>query len=380
MKIFESSEDQIDFDSFTRFPFLLFKLLSFDFKPLNVELSLMRRRVCQAKQIYVQISLFGIFMAFVSILTYTIVNVDDFVNASSALLESLTTVVIGTKSLITFLHRDEIWSILPEFQKIFERRLGKNKEYQVKKYLDQYYFFIKVYAMTNVFISLPVFYRGIPFFLFGEMELSIKYWFPFDVFTLETYPYYLAWSYWIAWIFLGFGLAADTLLYAFMTTIAMEFDILKIDLTNLGSTTKQELDKNIQDLTDHHNKLIELSEKLQNIYSVTLFGSFAVSAVLICIILFQLLLVNDEYAFYIPFLGLIGGQILFLCNFGQKLIDSSESISEGAYNSNWETFTENGSKKGLILIMLRAQKAQRLTAMKYADISLATFSAVSYLS
>ena len=102
-----------------------------------------------------------------------------------------------------------------------------------------------------------------------------------------------------------------------------------------------------------------------------------------CFIAFELSLASAKvatYAYYMPFLCMTVGLIFLLCVFGQKLIDSSEAVAEGIYDSGWEDFDEHAFKKQFILILLRAQKAKKFTAMNFATISLPSFTTVSLIS
>lgn len=99
-----------------------------------------------------------------------------------------------------------------------------------------------------------------------------------------------------------------------------------------------------------------------------------------CFSLFKIITADGDmsiYFFYSSYLFGMAGGILLLCHFGQMLIDASESLAEGAYFSEWETFEEEHFKKQIIPIMLRAQRAKCLTAMGFADISLLTYTTVS---
>lgn len=72
----------------------------------------------------------------------------------------------------------------------------------------------------------------------------------------------------------------------------------------------------------------------------------------------------------------MGVPILLLCSFGQKLTNSSESVANGVYDCGWEDIKDEAFKKQLQLIIIRARRAKKLTAMGFADISLETFTRV----
>lgn len=300
---------------------------------------------------------------------FAIKHSDDLAAVSGSTLDILTTIVNGFKFATTFLRIDEIMEIVRELQAIFNERGIRNREYNVKKHLDYYYFFIRIFAVTLMVITLPVAFPIFPFLMSGTMEMSMKFWFPFDPLTPVNFPFVTLWTDFVVWNAMVFVLASDSLLYALITVLAMEFDIEKTDLMNFSSTPNDEKANRVKYLTDRHNQLLDLSDKLQNIYSISLFVSFALSAVIMCIIAFRLTIADSDifvYSFFIPYMGLMGGEILLLCNFGQ---------------SRWELSTDNNLKKCFILIIQRAKRAKTLTALGFADISINTFTTVgSYMT
>lgn len=380
--IFNPPENEIDFDSFTRFSLFLFRIWSFDVQPLS-DATCTRQRIvftlrkCIAFVFFVSIFTGGLFM-----LAYAIANSDDIVAASSSALDFLATFVISTKVVTAFWRKNDIWELFLEFKEISCRRGKENEKYGIKKYLDGYHFYMKAYAFSSCIIIFCVNFPTVSYYLFGEMQIVVKYWFPFDPFTPEFFPFYLAWSGFNAYAIVMFSLASDTLFYAFLVLLAMEFDILNEDMRNLSEIPKDQRMKCMRELTDHHNRLFAIGDKLQDIFSIIIFLGFCVSSVNFCFLAFRIILVEADlvvYGYYTSFLGAACGQILYLCFFGQKLIDASEAVTTGAYSCGWESFDNDELKKMLILTMARAQKPKFLTAMGFADVSLRTFSAVSFL-
>ena len=381
LEIFNPPEENINFDSFIKLPVFLFRLLWFDFKPLIEGATFRQKLLNFAKNVYVKICILGLALAMLSEAGYGIEHNDDFVSLTSAISQVLTVIVVMSKPLTVYIFKDDIWQVFQDFQNVFGQHVNQNKKYGVKKYLDAYHFYMKIYIGIMITISLPVAFPGISFLIDGSMKLSVLYWFPFDAFKPETFPIVIVWTDWIAWNILTYISATDSLLCVLVTFISMEFDILKIDLLNLNSTPRIERARKIQDLIDKHNKLLNLSGKLQKLYSIVFLASFVASSMIMCIIAFRLVVSEADtfvYAFYIPYMAMIAGPILFMCYYGQKLIDASESIAYGVYNCGWETFDDNYAVKQLVLIILRSQRAKRLTAMKFADVSLKTFTTVRF--
>lgn len=375
-KIFNPSEDEINSSSFIKFSLFMFRLVSFVFEPLSGSANWKQRFTYKAKFIYVKVVLLALAVGNMSMVAFAVINSDNFMTATSAVPNIVTVLLIELKAIATYIHKDDIWNIFEELREVFDRRATVVTKYKIKGYLDNYHFIIKIYSATFVIVFLPIAFPMFPFLMYGTMELTVNYWFPFDAFKVSNFPFALIWVDWVAWNCLVLLLGTESLLYGLIAVITMEFDILRIDFLNLQLAPEQERAKIISNLSDHHNKLLSICDKLQVIYALSILFSFAISSLIMCFIAFQLSTTEFDfvaYSFYVPYLGMVGGQIMLLCFFGQKLIDSSQAVADGVYNCGWENFD---NKKQFILIILRSQKAKRLTAMGFADLSLVSFTSV----
>lgn len=382
-QFFNTPEDEIDFDSFIGFSLFLFRLVFVDFEILADDSSLQQKvlfRVRRYGEVFFIIVLVG---AGFSFLGYVIAHLDDFVTALSSVLDFFFTVLVLAKVWIIYMKKDDISGLFLEFRDLFKLRFGKNEEYGIKKHLDGYIFYIMIYAFASVFIMMSVLFLIVPFLLRGEMGTVVKFWFPFDAFTPQTYPVGLTWFYLVAWANVLHPLANDSMLYVLLELVALEFEVLKTDLMNLSIVPKDERVSKLKYFVAHHNRLLSIADKLQNLYSFAVFLTFAVSSLELCFVAFRLVIVEADvstYVLYIPYLGITLCPILYLCMFTQKIIDASESISDGIYFSGWESFDDIILRKQFVLVMARSQKRKLLTAMGFADISLKTFSRVSSFS
>lgn len=381
-KFFAKNQEHINFNSFTRFSRALFEIALFDFNVLQGDAT-MKERICYfLKTVYVKFCLATFALALVLLTLLAIVNADNLVIAASTSTNWLTIALIGHKYFITFWYKDGIKGIFQEIQIIFDNRLSKRSPDDIQKYFYGFQRLIKLYSVTFILIFLPITFPAIPYLSCGAKKISIGYWYPFDPYRDEYFPFVLCWIDWIAINCVIFLLSTDSMIYAFITIISMEFDFLKADLMNVGNVQDSEKARNIHSLIDHHNRLFDISDKLQKVFSSTFLFSFVVSSVIMCFIAFQLSTAARDFSKYlmlVPYFGVIGGQVWLLCMFGQKLIVSSESVADGIYNCQWEHSSDNSLKKKIILIIQRSQRTKRLTAMGFADISLESFTTV-YLS
>ncbi|XP_070502892.1 odorant receptor coreceptor-like [Chironomus tepperi] len=102
----------------------------------------------------------------------------------------------------------------------------------------------------------------------------------------------------------------------------MEFDMLRQIMSEIDPREDQKgAVKKMKELVEVHQELIEVTEKIENLFSFVL---------------------------------------------------SSLSVSEGAYNCNW--YDGSPEFKRLVYIMIvRSQKSQRIVALKYIEVSLTTY-------
>ena len=233
VETFEPLESEINFDSFIKFPLFQFKLIFFDFRPLEKDATFTKKIMHSAKMFYYKLSLVTLFSAIFCMSTYAIVHSDDFVAASTSLQNAVSGFLIAVKALATFVRKNDIWESFAKLKVLSDQRLGENSKYKVKNYLDSYHRLVKVFAGIFLFVFPPMFLPLIQFVLKGEMRFTVNYWFPFDAFQLKSYLFALFWINWIGYNSLIFMFSVDSLLFALITVIAMEFDILKSSFSEL---------------------------------------------------------------------------------------------------------------------------------------------------
>lgn len=381
LKFFSQREEEINFDSFIKFPLLIFRIIFVNFKPRPANGTIKEKIKYYARRTY---NKFAIILLLWMLTTKVIllISAENLLDAFPFLLDVASYILVEFKIIHMILIQDDIWGIFQEMRFIFNHRPIKIWEYGVKKYLGNFHRLILIMA-TPIGLLLAFFLSLIiPYLVYGVMILPIPYWYPFDPFQLHTYPF--------AYLFVNVAaitgmpaiLASDTLFYAIITVLAMEFDILKMDLSHFGEIVEAKMDYEmlVHEMVDRHNKLLDLTERIQTIFAKTFFLTFVISSLIICFITFHLSNnVNDGFTFavYFAYLWFMVAQIFLLCIFGQKLINSLENFADGIYNCGWENLHDIRLRKQLMMIIRRSQKIKPLSAMGFANISLETFAAVS---
>lgn len=379
--VFDIPEDEIDFDSFIKFPTFTFRLVCFELRssPETVERSLRAKLTEGFKKAFLVFFILIQASCFVGTIGNAITSSDDIVGTVGSILDFLTTLLNATKYWTILYNKDKVVEMFQEFRDLWGKRVNKNKEYEVKKVLDNLILFIKLFSMASASICLSTVFPIFPFLINGTMRMSLKLWFPFDPFTPTTFPIISIWTDLMVYCAVAFLIGSDSLLYSLITVLEMEFNILKNNLMKLGSVAKQDRSRWIQNSIEQHNKLLDICDKLQSIYAITMFLSCVVSSMIMCMLSFQLVIADGDvyrYMFFVPYMVGMGGQVFLLCYFGEKLMNASLSVGDGAYDCGWEGAEDYCLQKQLILLICRSQKSKRLTAYGFADISLATFTTV----
>lgn len=378
------SEDEISFESFSKISIHLFRLTLFDFKPLDEGVGFKQKLLYTAKQSYMIICL-GAMILETTLRLYA----NHTMEGSDTLLAFLNSALYGFLSiynlvpiLTPFLRKKDICKLFQDIEECFNRRMKRNKVCEVKRYLVDYQYYVKL-VVTIIFLTASTM-AAIPTVLFltsGDLKIFVKYLYGNDfhvnnIIRSEFVPFIIVYKFWSQWNLVTFFLAADVLLYAFVTVIVIEFNFLAIDIKNFYCNPKRERATRIHNLIDHHNRLLDISDKLQEIYNAFFFITFVASSMILCILAFRFAISDhglSVYSLLLPFFGPAAVQLYIVCYFGQKIIDSSEYVAVEAYNCEWEADDENSIKKKFFFIILRAQKTKRLTAMKFVNVSLETF-------
>ncbi|CAO1409430.1 unnamed protein product [Diamesa tonsa] len=242
-------------------------------------------------------------------------------------------------------------------------------------------FSIMYMSLLWVFNLMPIYNAIYYYYVDGVVyhkELPYIMWFPFD--PLQPIVYELSYfsSVW-AGVTTALAVISTDLLYcSILTLLCMEFDILKKNFEEIQVKDAKKSFQEMKKLVSVHIDLIEFVTTMEDIFSVSLLINFIGSTMIICLVGFQASALNSISLPMVKFcLFLLTGliQILLLCYYGEKLIESSVGVADGVYNGNWYEGDEN-MKKSMKLIIIRAQRPQCLTTFKFSKVSLSSFSLV----
>lgn len=362
----------LKFSDFFEFQLKCFKILGL--APLDDEATL-KRRTMRLLKIYH----YFLIASLVSFMMTTVV----FIKNNISDLNLVSEVIQGTgMGFIAFVKLISISANKKEFTELIntlERLFPKTQKDQEKFKAHGHFCWFN--RLRNVFKSL---------FLFSGMLLSlspfiqlvitgnwfgrlpIPSWYPFDEFDPRVYNFILLWQWGYIFTLHVSTLALDMILCAFVTLISMHFD-------NLSNRLQDLQDIDLRELIKLHIVLMELTDKLERIFSVPALFNFFEGSILICLFGYQIIIISsfENTVKNCVFLVTILSHIFMLCYYGSKLVTSSGKVAQSAYDSAWHG-KELRKGKNLMLMIQRAQKPSILTAYKFSIVSLDAYFNVSF--
>ncbi|KAH8418103.1 hypothetical protein KR009_001864 [Drosophila setifemur] len=289
--------------------------------------------------------------------------------------------IVGTSKMIFILWKKPVLNaMITELEEMHPRGKVQEKAFNLQDYL-------RTCSRISVKYSLLYLILIWTFNLFSIMDYLIsEKWLHLRV-VGRTLPYamYLPWELEDSWSFYpllisqnlaGYTAAAgqistDLLICAVATMVVMHFKHLSTTLEHHELSGNWERDSRfLADTVRYHERLLRLSDVVNDIFGVPLLLNFMVSSFVICFVGFQMTagISPDKITKLFLFLISAMSQVYLICHCGQRLADASSGLSVSAYRQNWN-HADIRYKSALVLIISRAQKVTYLKATIFLDIT-----------
>ncbi|XP_053977647.1 odorant receptor 13a-like isoform X1 [Hylaeus volcanicus] len=141
-----------------------------------------------------------------------------------------------------------------------------------------------------------------------------------------------------------------------------------------------------------HQRLIDFSTKLENVFTLAILAQVVISSALICLLVYLSFLDNSSTVKRCGFISFTMGSSFMLLMFTYSchvIVDESNNIAQAAYSGLWPHMSMNRTGKSLrrdlMIVIARSRNVCSLTAFGFFPISLETYtkimsSAVSYFT
>ncbi|KAI5651300.1 7tm odorant receptor domain-containing protein [Phthorimaea operculella] len=284
------------------------------------------------------------------------------------------------KIYMIIINRVNLFELIEQLKELYQEILQDSKKInlvsgeivRVKK-LTKYYFIlnavlIAVYNFsTLVFLVVEVIQKG-----------SFSFSLPFAIivpFPTDT---------WMNWLVVYLhSITAGFICVIFYTTVDALYCNLTSQVCSHFTIISNEVEKltpdnahTIKEIVIRHQYILKLADKLEEIFTVINLYNVLVGSIEICALGFNLITGDwSQIPGVVLFLLSELLQIYVLSVFGENIIRESQRVGHAAFLSEWYNMPQK-YKKMLLIIIVRSQKPQRLTAYKFSTISYGSFTKV----
>lgn len=329
------------------------------------------------KKIYFVVVIVNVFLSILSLIGFMIEHSND-AEVLLTILPNLTNAPFITfKLCMLLLHKEKLVEILLALKENVPENL--QDALRVKSYLKTLKRFTRFYGgfMTLVYISAVsrafTLNCGVK-----EYVLPLELWVPI-AYKNSALAFFAVniWIYWISFNVMIASFGMDLLLFGVISLISMKFDQLTLKMENFGSGVEPDTVL-VKEIVAKHEALLTLNGKLEYVFASSFLYNLVQSSALLCFILLQLATSSDVSVIGLFVAYLVTGfiQIALICFLGQKLIDSSSSLADAAYNCDWLRIKDIKERKSILMIIVKSQKPTCLTAMQFKVVSLDSLSSV----
>ncbi|XP_016926148.3 odorant receptor 85b [Drosophila suzukii] len=326
-----------------------------------------------------------------SIYVYSAYKEDKFLEAVTVMSYIGFDIVGLSKMFFIRWKKTAITEMMEELEDIYPRGKVEEERYNLDKYLG---------SCSRISLTYSSLYSVLiwTFNLFCVMEYWVyEKWLNIRV-VGKTLPYlmYIPWNYENSWSyypllfsqnFAGYTAAAgqistDLLLCAVATQVVMHFDYLSSTMEHHKlSGNWQEDSRFLADSVRYHERILRLSDVVNDIFGIPLLLNFMVSSFVICFVGFQMTVGVPPDVVIKLFLFLFSSmsQVYLICHYGQMVADASYGVSVATYNQNWNQ-ADVRYERALVIIIARAQKVTFLKATIFLDITRSTMTDLLQIS
>lgn len=314
---------------------------------------------------------------------FGVINFSNLTLSAGAVANCCLCSIIVVKCFVTWVMRSSITELVNELKCETE---SIEYDTDIKELIKIRFRSFDKYQKTNVFVILAA---G---FIFGiapvvklifdgawDFKLPHPMWFPFEIHNIYQFLLMYCILELASLSAKGLWMSNDLIINALIVVLSLKFEILAKDLERLDIKSGYVA---IKKLVIRHNKLLDTSRKLEETFCVSNFAIFMGSSLLLSFPAFQMVSAEESYTvFKFSFFFIVSMlQTFLICNFGEKLESSSSKVADMVFMCDWSSCSDEETKKALRMILLRAQRPSRLTALKFGNISIGTFSTVSLFS
>lgn len=195
---------------------------------------------------------------------------------------------------VVYNNREGLRDIVSRLETLFPKTMAKQLKHNVHKFNDDlkrisiFFIFMNtsgiwMYNLTPIFIQIyGIIFEG----HFYDKKLPTPMWFWFDPYQPGTYEALYVLISWTGFTIAMTILATDLMFCSILTLVSMLFQILSSEIREIQSKDEAAV-KLLKGQIKMHQELIEISQKIEEIFSPSFLLNVFSSSFVICLTLFQ---------------------------------------------------------------------------------------------
>ncbi|KAF7989840.1 hypothetical protein HCN44_008514 [Aphidius gifuensis] len=163
----------------------------------------------------------------------------------------------------------------------------------------------------------------------------------------------------------------NTLFFTMMMIICSQVDVLKyryqimVENLKINRSDDQNIDdkliiekKIITDFVDNHSEVLEMSQKICDIFSTIIFMQYAYSTIGLCLssyVLTRDILLSAEFLSHTIIPSLYALEISLICYISNEMKNQYEELYDAIYDVDWTNFDQS-TKKSMMILMMKTRE------------------------
>ncbi|XP_011148065.1 odorant receptor 85b isoform X2 [Harpegnathos saltator] len=211
-----------------------------------------------------------------------------------------------------------------------------------------------------------------------ERQLFVKMRLPFEYSVSPTYEIVIITQFLLQYTLAIMAGMLNIFIVTLILHIAGQIEIMCQGLLEMLVAKDKPHIATLRDLVIKHQRIIKFADNIENVFCYTALLQFLSNTLVICFL--GLLIVtsldsNEVLIKAIPYYVVVNIEAFILCFTGEYLSSKSRSITQSAYASLWYKLKPAESRI-LMLLIVKSQKLLTMTAGKFVDLSLESFTSI----
>jgi odorant receptor len=281
----------------------------------------------------------------------------------------------------------EIVRIINKLDELMPNSNAEQEEYQVCEIYNQMKWKTNIYYYLNLSTIIlynfrPIVSIIIAYLMTGTFERTLPtpiwVWFDYQQPIIYEITYFIVAisGFAVSFIILG----TDLLFCSIATLLQLQFKIIAQDLRKMKIENIKETEEMLRKVNEHHQKILELSNEVNEIFAPSFLGNIILSTFVICMTGFQAFAAQGRsFVDLIHFAVLLCPAVLeifLLCYFAENVNDAALDVADAAYDFPWYEKIPFSMRKTILQIIHTSQQGKKFKAFKFRDMSLETCSEV----